>query len=175
MGKMKSKMIGAGVLIIGTVLAILYYMPISALTVRLPYEDHRLIEAARVSPGDTLNLSYRHSVERTQVVGRFAIGKDQTLLATETRMTSVGTGLPNCEKDRTHRDGKWIVVDEGYQKLPDLRFYYTTINQTQLTVAGQPLDFDAVRSGNLLLIAVETPRLIQWGRWLVDGRSWPRQ
>ena len=159
-------------LIIGSVLAALIFIPISALTVRLPHEDHRLIEATRVSPGDTLNLSYRHSVERTQVVGRFTIGQDQTLLATETRMTSVGTGLPNCEEDRTHREGEWIVVDEGHQKLPHLRFYYTAINQTQLTVAGQPLDFDAVRSGNLLLIAVETPRLIQWGRWLVDDRPW---
>jgi hypothetical protein len=174
MGKMKSTMIAAGALIIGSVLTVLILMPISALTVRLPKEDHRLIEATLVSPGDTLNLSYRHSVERTQVIGRFTIGRDQTLLATETRMTSVGTGLPNCEEDRTHREGEWIVVDEGHQKLPDLRFYYTAINQTQLTVAGQSLDFDAVRSGNLLLIAVETPRLIQWGRWLVDGRSWPR-
>ena len=168
-------MISAGVLIIGSVLAALIFMPISALTVRLPHEDHRLIEAARVSSGDTLNLSYRHSVERTHVVGRFTIGQDQTLLAAETRMTSVGTGLPNCEKDRTHREGEWLVVDEGHQKLPGLRFYYTTINQTQLMVAGQPLEFDDVRSGNLLLIAVETPRLIQWGRWLVEGRPWPRR
>ena len=170
---MKSTRIGIGVLIIGSVLSVLILMPVSALTVRLPHEDHRLVKAARVSPGDTLDLSYRHSVERTRVVGRFTIGQDQTLLATETRMTSVGTGLPNCEGNRTHREGEWMVVDEGNQKLPGLRFYYTTVNQTQLTVAGQEFEFDALRSGNLLLIAVETPRLFQWGRWLVGGRSWP--
>jgi hypothetical protein len=160
-------------LITVSVLAILIFVPVSALTVRLPREDNRLVQASRVSPGDTLDVSYRHSVERTRVVGRFTIGRDQSLLATETRMTSVGTGLPNCEPDRTHREGEWIVVDEGNEKIPSIRFYFTTVNQTHLTVAGQPLDFDAVRSGNLLLIAVETPRLIQWGRWLVTGKMWP--
>lgn len=100
------------------------------------------------------------------------MGRDRTLVATETRMTSVGTGLPNCEPGRTRREGEWIVVDEGRRKLPAIRFYHTTVNQTRLTVAGQPLDFDAVQSGNLLLIGVEHPRLIQWGRWLVGGRMW---
>ena len=169
---MKSKIIGIGVLIILSVLAVLIFVPVSALTVRLPREGHRLVEAARVSPGDTLDLSYRHSVERTRVVGRFTIGPDQTLLATETRMTSVGTGLPNCEPDRTHREGEWIIVDEGNQEIPGIRFYYTTVNQTRLSVSGQPLNFDTIRNGNLLLIDVENPRLIQWSRWLFAGKMW---
>ena len=170
---MKKKLLGIGVIAVGAALAALLFVPVSALTVRLPREGHRMVEAARVAPGDILDLSYRHSVERTRVVGRFAIGRDRALVATETRMTSVGTGLPNCEPGRTRREGEWIVVDEGEREIPDIRFYYTTVNQTRMTVAGRRLDFHAVRPGNLLRIGVEHPRLIQWGRWLVTGRTWP--
>jgi hypothetical protein len=168
----KKTAIGIGVLMTASMLAILFFLPVCALTVRLPREDHHLAQAARVSPGDTLDLSYLHSVERTQVVGRFTVGPDRALLATETRMTSVGTGLPNCEPDRTRRQGDWIVVDEGNQKIPGIRFYYADVNQTRLIVAGRPMDLDALRSGSLLLIDVETPRLYQWGQWIVAGRMW---
>lgn len=71
---MKRIIFGIIVLTGGGVLALLFFMPVSTLTVRLPREGHRMVEAARVSPGDVIDLSYRHSVERTRVVpGRGAL------------------------------------------------------------------------------------------------------
>ncbi len=161
-----------GVLIVGVIVALLFLMPVSVLTVRLPREDFRLVEAARASAGDSLELGYLHSVERTKVVGRFTIDDNQKLLATETRMMSVGTGMPNTAPERTRREGEWIVVDEENRVFPDIRFYYVSVNETVLKVAGQPIPLDAVRSGNLLRIGVEAPRLVQWVRWLFTGRGW---
>ena len=169
---MKKKILGLAVLITAVGLASLFLATISTLTVRLPRDQHRLIDATRVYTGDRLDLRYVHSVERTPVVGRFTIGKDHTLLVTETRMISVGNGLPNTSPNRTRRQGEWIVVDEGDRMISDLRFYATDVNQTCLMVAGRKLDLDTIQSGNLLRIALEHPRLIQWGRWRVTGRSW---
>ena len=161
-----------GMLIAGLVVALLFLVPVSVLTVRLPREDFRLVGAVHVSAGDSFELEYLHSVERTKVVGRFTIDENQKLLATETRMMSVGTGMPNTEPERTRREGDWIVVDEKNRVLPDIRFYYVSVNETQFKLAGQPLPLETVRSGNLLRIGVETPRLIQWVCWLFTGRMW---
>lgn len=169
---MKVKAIRLSMLIVGLLLALLFLVPVSVLTVRLPRDDFRLVEAFRVSKGDSLALGYLHSVERTKVVGHFSIADNRKLLATETWMMSVGTGMPNTAPERTRREGEWIVVDEKNRILPDIRFYYVSINETYLKVAGHPLPLDAMRSGNLLRIGVEAPLLVQWGRWLVTGRGW---
>jgi len=169
---MKAKVLSIGMLITGLIVALLFLVPVSVLTVRLPRQDFRLVGAARVSKDASFELEYLHSVERTKVVGRFTIDEKQKLLATETRMMSVGTGMPNTEPERTRREGDWIVVDEKNRVLPDIRFYYVSVNDTNLNVAGRPLELDTVRSGSLLRIGVETPRLIQWVGWMVTGRMW---
>jgi hypothetical protein len=171
---MRVKVVGTGMLFTGLIGALLFLVPVSVVTVRLPREDFRLAGVARVSKGDPVELRYLHSVERTEVVGRFTIGDNDNLLAVETRMTSVGTGLPNTAPDRTRRQGEWIVVDEKNRILPDIRIYYASVNETRLTVVGRPLPLDALRSGALLMIDVESPRLIQWIRWSVTGRMWPK-
>ena len=169
---MKVKVVSIGMLIAGVVVALLFLVPVSVLTVRLPRQDFHPVGAVHVSAGDSLELEYLHSVERTKVVGRFTIDANQRLIATETRMMSVGTGMPNTEPERTRREGDWIVVDEKNRVLPDIRFYYVPVNETHLKVVGQPLPLETVRSGTLLRIGVETPRLIQWARWLFTGRMW---
>ena len=75
--------------------------PIRIVTVTLPKENNRLIASIRVGDEDSIRLIYRHSVELTEVEGRFKIGPDSEILAVETRMESVGTGLPNAHPERT--------------------------------------------------------------------------
>ena len=171
---MKVKAISAGVAIVGLIGGLLYLLPVLVLTVRLPREDFRLVGAVRITKGDLIELRYLHSVERTRVVGRFSVGDGYNLLAVETRMMSVGSGMPNTDPERTRREGGWMVVDEKKRVLPDIRFYYVSLNDTHLKVAGQSLAIDTIRSGSLLLIRVENPRLVQWGHWLVTGRMWPK-
>lgn len=166
------KAICISMLTIGLIVALLFLVPVSVLTVRLPREDFRLVEAVRVSEGTSFELGYLHSVERTKVVGHFTIGDNENLLATETWMMSVGTGMPNTEPKRTRREGEWIVVDEKNSILPDIRFYYVSINETYLKVNDQPLPLEMIRSGSLLRLGVETLWLAQWAQWLVTGGIW---
>jgi hypothetical protein len=169
---MKAKVLSIGMLAAVLVMALLFLVPVSVLTVRLPRQDYRLVGTVHVFPGNSFELEYLHSVERTKVVGRFSIDENRRLLATETRMMSVGTGMPNTEMERTRREGDWIVVDEKNRILPELRFYYASVNDTLIKIAGRPLPLETVRSGNLLRIGVESPRMIQWICWLFTGRTW---
>ncbi len=152
-------------LLIGAVIIIGLGMVIrvSVLTIRLPREDDRIVAVRRVNAGDVLMLAYRHSVELTAVEGRFEIGQDNQLLALETRMASVGTGLPNASPERTRREGEWIVVDEGRRVVDAFRFFLQPVNQTRITVNSIPLAMPNIKPGALIVIDLER---ISWNRCL---------
>jgi hypothetical protein len=159
--------------IAGFILLILSIYPIDVFTLRLPKYRFKQIEAIRINQGQEVVIAYRHSVERTRVEGRFTIGPGPALYVRETRMTSVGTGLPNSSPERTRRDGEWIVVDEGLRKLEDgLRFYLSPVNQTRLIAAGQHISLDKIKAGSIILIDVERISLMKWLLWRFAAISW---
>ena len=163
-------------MIAGFILLILTIYPIDAVTLRLPKQEYKQIAAIRISQGQEVIIAYRHSVERTRVKGSFTIGPGPALYAHETRMTSVGTGLPNSSPERTRRDGEWIVVDEGLKKLEDgLRFYLSPVNRTRLIVAGQHINLDKIKAGSILLVDVEKISLMRWLLWRIAATSWPAE
>ena len=129
-----------------------------------------------MSHGQEVVVAYRHSVERTRIEGRFRIGPGPALYAHETRMTSVGTGLPNSSPGKTRRDGEWIIVDEGLTKLEDgLRFYLSPVNHTRFIAAGHQINLEKIESGCIILLDVERIRLIKWFLWRFAGISWPTE
>ena len=73
----------------------LQFIKLSSITIRLPENNNEIIHLIPVDVGDRFSLSYRHSVEKTLVKGIFQVSRVPSILAVETRMTSVGTGLPN--------------------------------------------------------------------------------
>jgi hypothetical protein len=159
--------------IAGFILLILTIYPIDVFTLRLPKYEFKQIAAIRISQGQEVIIAYRHSVERTRVEGSFTIGPGPALYAHETRMTSVGTGLPNSSPDRTRRDGEWIVVDEGLKKLEDgLRFYLSPVNQTRLIAAGQHISLEKIKAGSIILVDVERISLMKWLLWRFAAISW---
>ena len=160
-------------MIAGFILLILTIYPIDVFTLRLPKYKFRQIAAIRINQGQEVIIAYRHSVERTRVEGSFTIGPGPALYARETRMTSVGTGLPNSSPERTRRDGEWIVVDEGLKKLEDgLRFYLSPVNQTRLIAAGQHISLEKIKAGSIILIDVERISLMKWLLWRFAAISW---
>ncbi len=160
-------------MIAGFILLILTIYPIDVFTLRLPKYEFKQIAAIRISQGQEVIIAYRHSVERTRVEGSFTIGPGPALYAHETRMTSVGTGLPNSSPDRTRRDGEWIVVDEGLKKLEDgLRFYLSPVNQTRLIAAGQHISLEKIKAGSIILVDVERISLMKWLLWRFAAISW---
>ena len=160
-------------MIAGFILLILTIYPIDVFTLRLPKQEFKQISAVRMSQGQEVIIAYRHSVERTRVEGCFTIGPGPALYAKKTRMTSVGTGLPNSSPDRTRRDGEWIVVDEGLKKFEDgLKFYLSPVNQTGLIAAGQHINLEKIKAGSLILFDVERISLMKWLLWRFAGISW---
>lgn len=141
-------------------------------TVRLPGESQRLAGAVKMRTGDEVLLSYRHSVEKTQVQGRFVVGREQSLRLQETRMASSGTGLPNTAADRTRREDGWIVVDEGMLPMDGIRFRYLELNRMQVNVAGRPMSMQNFRNGSVLIMDVDTVPFFRWWIWRISGVDW---
>jgi hypothetical protein len=142
------------------------------LTVRLPREAHRVAAAAETRVGERVVLAYRHSVEGTRVKGHFRVVTGPGLKIEETRMTSVGTGMPNTHPGRTRREGEWLVVDESGNAPAALRFFLSAVNLTRLSVAGRAVPLDHVPSGTLLAIAVEAPPRLRLWLWRAAAVSW---
>ena len=124
-----------------------------------------------MAPGSEVVLRYRHSVEKTMVEGVFIIGNGPVLQAKQTRMTSVGTGLPNTRAAKTRREGRWLVVDEELATVPGFDFFISTVNETRLTVDGTALGVDRLASGSVIHIDVERMRLLAWMLWQYGNRD----
>jgi hypothetical protein len=92
--------------------------------------------------------------------------------AKETRMTSVGTGLPNTYTARTRREGPWIVVDEGLTTIPGFDFFISDVNATRLAVDGTAIGVQTLASGSVIHIDVERVRLLDWLLWRYGNKDW---
>ena len=106
------------------------------------------------------------------VEGIFSVGPGPVLQAKETRMTSVGTGLPNTYTGRTRREGQWIIVDEGLATVPGFDFFISTVNATRLSIDGTGIPLDALASGSVIHLDVERVRLVDWLRWRFFKKDW---
>jgi len=166
------RVIGLILLAVGGLIVSLLLFSIEVATIRLPRSGQKLVCALKTTVGGDIRLSYLHSVERTPVEGRFSVGPGPSLLIRETRMMSVGTGLPNTAPGRTRRDGQWMVVDEGRQPLPGLDFYLSFVNKTRITVDGSPVSLETVPFGSVIRLDVEKIRLGRFWLWHFSGKDW---
>jgi hypothetical protein len=139
-----------------------YFIKLNSITIRLPENNNKIIILIPVDVGDRFSLTYRHSVEKTLVKGIFQVSQVPSILAVETRMTSVGTGLPNTFFKRTSRDGKWIVVDEQKKEIDNFRFFISRVNNTYLTTPDGTIDLMTIPSGTVIVLGVEKISLIRY-------------
>ena len=137
-------------------LAALCLIRFEVITIRLPRDGNSIAYLSLARPGDLFSLDYRHSVEKTRVKGIFRVSETGTMEVVETRMTSVGTGLPNTFPKRTRQDGQWLVVDEANQPLDAFRFFIQPVNQTVLTTPRGRFDLMTLPPGTIILVGVET-------------------
>lgn len=170
---MKTRCLAIGGILAAAALLAIALAPALSVTVRLARQQMRLVLAERVETGGEVRLRYRHSVEKTPVEGRFEVGDGPTLLARETRTTSVGTGLPNTFPERTHREGEWLVVDEQLQDVGAFPFYLARINRTRLFVNDRELALATIPMGTVITIGAEQTSLLRWLLWRIGRRPWP--
>lgn len=157
---------------LGLLAGLMIVLPVDAVTVRLPRQGDALFDAVRVAPGDKIRLQYRHSVEKTPVEGIFAVGAGPVLQAVETRMTSMGTGLPNTRADDTRREGQWLVVDEKMAAIDGFDFFISAVNATRLTVGDAAIAVGTLPSGSVIRIDVRRIRLLDWILWRYGRGDW---
>jgi len=136
--------------------------PVHVLEISLPNRNGLLIAVLRVCSGNQILLSYRHSVELTEVEGLFSIGPEFGLIAVETRFESSGSGLPDSSPEQTSRRGGWWVVDERNRPLETFRFYIVPINRTRLTVAGRSIPISDLDEGTLIQLKSLKISQIEW-------------
>ncbi len=151
----------------GLALAALQGIHFTALAIRLPDQNNKLAFVVPMETGERFSLVYRHSVEKTWVKGIFQLSEKPGILAVETRMTSVGTGLPNTFSNRTHREGEWLVVDEGMAEIPPFRFFIAKVNQPLVKTPRRDLDLLLLPQGTLIVVGVERlPIYLYWKYYL---------
>lgn len=155
-------------------MAVALFFVVDVVTVRLPRSDHAIFDAVRVSSGDIIRLRYRHSVEKTEVEGLFSVGAGPVLLAHETRMTSVGTGLPNTRAGKTHQEGEWLVVNEEMARVPGFNFFISAINEIRLSINETAIAVETLATGTPIHIDVERVHLLRWLLWRYGNNAWRR-
>lgn len=138
------------------------FWPVTLVRVQLPKANGQLLTAQRVAMTDTICLGYRHSVELIRVEGCFQPAPQEGFEALETRMESVGTGLPNAAAGRTTLKEGWIVVDEQHRPINAIRFFIVPINQTRLTIAGRLLALNRLPDGTLVQVTAERVSAWHW-------------
>jgi|GEM_PF-743592 hypothetical protein len=149
-----------------------FLLPVDVMVIQMEEGQKRLVILVKTSPGDEMVLTYVHSVERTPVEGRFRVSKRHRLLLSETRMASVGTGLPTESSRRVLRKGDWMVVDEGERDISELRIFLLPLNHPRLWVKGREIPVDTLmEKGGLLKIRLARTLRWRWYCWRVFGRG----
>jgi len=128
---------------------------ITAVTVRLHSEGDMLVFAVPASENAMFTISYLHSVEKSMVQGIFSVNSDKQLLLMETRMESVGTGLPIEAKECIGKEGTWRVAGREPMVLPELRFRYHRMNNLHMEYNGKPIPAECTREDDLIILKVE--------------------
>lgn len=158
------KRLGLAWSIAGFLMIALVFWPVQVITVTLSKQNNQTLVIMRIHPDDVIRFSYRHSVELTRVEGRFQVTRDTELVAVETRMESVGTGLPNAHPDRTIIENGWLVIDEHKKPVGPFRFFVAPINQVHLIIADRPIDLTDLESGTLVQVSADK---MPWAKWLL--------
>jgi hypothetical protein len=164
------KRFGVALATVGLLLVPLVLWPVQVVTVTLPKKNNHRIAVHRIHPDNLILFSYRHSVELTHVTGGFKVTSDNKLAAIETRMESVGTGLPNAHPGRTALINGWLVVNEEQRLLESLRFFVVSINQVQLIIADHPIDLSVLKEGTLVQVSAEEMQWVKWVWWKVRNK-----
>jgi hypothetical protein len=159
---MRSKKVLLAVIFLGIASLVLCVVPITAMTVRLPLAGNTLIFAAPDAKGSIFKICYLHSVDKSMVQGIFTVNSDNQLLLLETRMESVGTGLPIEANECIGKEGKWRVAGREPTVLPELRLRYHKINNLRLQYKGKQLPVKYIRENQLIILQVEKVTLTRY-------------
>lgn len=122
----------------------------------------------RVSPGETFEFSYIHSVDKTPVTGYFLITAGKGIKPVETRFESYGPGLPSMERGVKAEGGQFRVTSHSGE-MAHLSFFVSPMTHQVMQFKGETLDFSSFPEGEVMTIGVKSYPLL-WEVFLRYGK-----
>ncbi|WP_148882560.1 DUF1850 domain-containing protein [Thermococcus aciditolerans] len=112
---------------------LLPFLPVKAVEITVDGESY-------VYPlGSAIEISYIHSVERSQVV-EVLVANDSGFYAVEMKWKDFGAGLPEDIQNLT--DGFYVKKTRDYLGK-EFRYWFIPINHANITVDGSPVIVDS--------------------------------
>jgi len=164
-----------GGIILGLPAGALLFVRVPVLTVKDAKAD-RLLLAIQVRAGESLVLSYRHSVTQGLVSGTFEVESDGSLSLRETTYGSPGPGLPEPRPGEAYEIVGGVILQRSGQRLPELSVFVHPFTDHTLVVKGLTLWLSReLPPGALVKIRIERQfwwqqGLRQWWAKLGGGR-----
>lgn len=154
----------AGGLILGLPAGALFFVKVPVLTVT-DMKAGRPLLAVQVRAGDSLVISYRHSVTQGLVSGTFEVEGDGSVSVKETTFTSPGPGLPEPRPGEDYEIAGGVIRQRGGgEHLSELSLFVHPFTEHTLIAKGTTLNISKdVRAGSLVKIRVE--RRFWWWAW----------
>jgi len=150
----------------------LFLYPIGLLT--LSQSGEQILFSRRVTPGDTFQLAYLHSVARSEVREIFIIDSQYRMVLIETQFQGQGTGLPyNIAKgEKLHREGDWFRIT-GMQRASAYVFWRVQSQwNDRFRFKEEPeINFSARIGSGLIHIHAQKISLLSWLGKRLKGES----
>lgn len=140
------------------------FIRVPVLTV-LDVKGGRQLLAVQVRAGDSLVVSYRHSVTQGLVSGTFEVEGDDTLSVTETTFGSPGPGLPEPRPGDAYEIAGGVIRHFGRgERLPSVSFFVHPFTEHTLVLKGKTVNLSRdLPPGSLVKIRME--RRFWWWAW----------
>jgi len=99
--------------------AFLFFYPLQVLTLTT---DGQILFCTRVTPGDTFQLAFLHSIALSEVRDLFLIDAEYRMVLTESRFQGQGTGLPYTPApgEQLLREGDWFRITGMRRVIPSI-------------------------------------------------------
>ncbi len=113
---------GKGIALLSCVIALGVFFFVYPLEVLTLTKNGQILFAKRVSPGDTFQLAFLHSIALSEVRDFFLVDSKYQVVLTETRFQGQGTGLPSnfAPGEQIHREGDWFEITGMHRVVPSI-------------------------------------------------------
>jgi len=153
--KNKRILIGCIVVIMAGVLS--GFVPATPQLFILNENTGKIILEHNIQPGDTFDMNYMHSVNRSRVTDHFVITDDYQIKVESTDFSAYGAGIPEPEGGQTITLYDDHVTIDGLDRLVDpYRFFVGTIADHNITICDDaPIHFtDLVEPKSSLVVDI---------------------
>ncbi len=113
---------GKSIVLFTSVIALGVFFFVYPLEVLTLTKNGQILFAKKVSPGDTFQLAFLHSIALSEVRDFFLIDSEYRIVLSETRFQGQGTGLPSnlAPGEQLHREGDWFRITGMHRVTPSI-------------------------------------------------------